>query len=153
MNHVTHIGMVDIGDKQPSKRSAKATATVHMNNTAYEKVASGTAEKGNVLENARCAGIMAGKQTYAMIPLCHPIPLDSITIAFELKPNMVAILAEARSTGKTGAEMEALSAVSIAALTIYDMCKMYDKSMTITGIMLLEKQGGKSGHYIRKTDI
>ena len=143
-------GMVNISDKPSTKRIAKASATIYIKSSILEMIRDNKIAKGNVLEHARVAGIMAGKKTSDLLPLCHPLPIDSITISYELTDESVIIYTTAQSVGKTGVEMEALVTASNAALTIYDMCKMYDKSMEIGRIVLLEKEGGKSGHYIRK---
>jgi len=107
-------------------------------------------KKGNVLQVARLAGIMAAKQTPNLIPLCHPIGLDSVNVDFQIENNLISVFATVSVHGKTGVEMEALTAVSVSALTIYDMCKSIDREMRITDIQLEEKSGGKSGHFARK---
>ena len=145
-----YVQMVDVGAKDETSRLARAWGQVHMAKDTIEKVSAGTFVKGDVLAAARIAGIMAAKQTGTLIPLCHPLPLSYVGI--ELLPlvdeKRIIIIAEARVTGKTGIEMEALTAVSVAALTVYDMCKAVDKRMSIDSITLLEKDGGRSGHYL-----
>ena len=139
--------MVDVGDKVPSKRLAIAAGRVRMQPETLKLIAENGFAKGDVLAAARLAGIMGAKQTAALIPLCHPLGLDHIQIEFTLRhaENCVDIEASAALTGKTGVEMEALTAVSVAALTLYDMCKAADKRMQITDIRLTHKSGGKSG--------
>jgi len=154
LSHVTTSGearMVDIGAKSPTVREAVATGRVNMKPATLAQVKSASLKKGDVLAVARVAGIMAAKKVPDFIPLCHIIPLDSVTIDFDLSGrNSIGVTATARSTGKTGVEMEALTAVAIAALTIYDMCKAAEKGMTITDIRLESKTGGKSGKYRRE---
>jgi len=147
--------MVDVSAKEPGMRSAVAAGTIFMNFSTFEKITDKKVKKGNVLETARIAGIMGAKKTPEMIPLCHPLNISHVKIDFlpahsEDEQGAIHIKASVSLVGKTGVEMEALTAVSIAALTIYDMCKAYDKSMTISDIRLLEKRGGKSGIYERK---
>ncbi len=141
--------MVDVGAKAVTDRVARAACQVRMAPQTLELVASGTAKKGDVLGVARLAGIMAAKKTADLIPLCHPLPLNRVSIEFSLdeKASTVGIVAEVAVSGKTGVEMEALTAASIAALTIYDMCKASDKAMEIHDLRLLHKSGGKSGTY------
>jgi cyclic pyranopterin phosphate synthase len=145
--------MVDVSAKIETVRSATAAGLVTMSKTAYEKVRSGSVAKGDVLGVARVAGIMAAKKVDSLIPMTHPLMITQSNIDFIFHDDECAI--EIRSTvgitGKTGVEMEALTAVSVAALTIYDMCKAVDKSMIIGEIKLLEKSGGKSGYYSRET--
>lgn len=154
LSHVTSSGearMVDIGDKAPTVREAVAAGRVNMKAATLAQVKSASLKKGDVLAVARVAGIIAAKKVPDIIPLCHTIPLDSVTIDFDLSGrNYIGITATARSTGKTGVEMEALTAVTVTALTIYDMCKAVEKGMTITDIRLESKTGGKSGAYRRK---
>ncbi len=144
--------MVDVGGKNISERKAVASGWIAMSDLAYEKVKAGTMSKGDVLGIARIAGIMAAKKTSDLIPLCHPLPLSRINIDFSFADDLhrVQICATVGVTGRTGVEMEALTAVSVAALTIYDMCKAVDKAMVIGDIQLQEKMGGKSGVYLRK---
>jgi cyclic pyranopterin phosphate synthase len=154
LSHVTASGearMVDISKKNPTVREAIAKGKVLMKPATLLQVKNVSLKKGDVLAVARVAGIMAAKNVPALIPLCHTILIDSVTIDFDLSAkDSIVIAATARSTGKTGVEMEALTAVTIAALTIYDMCKAADKGMTITDIYLESKTGGKSGTYRRK---
>lgn len=142
--------MVDVGDKPVTDRVAVAEGRIHMKPETLNLIREGTLKKGDVLTVARIAGIMAAKRTSELIPLCHPISLNKISIDLELdEPNTaVYIRATARTSGKTGVEMEALTAVNIAALTIYDMAKAVDRAMRITDIRLLEKRGGVHGDYI-----
>ena len=141
--------MVDVTDKNITERCATASGCIRVSREVFDAVKDGTAKKGDVLGTARIAGIMAAKRTWELIPLCHPLPLTGIDITFHLsdQPCMVEIRAAVTCTGVTGVEMEALTAVSVAALTIYDMCKAVQKDMRITNIRLLEKSGGKSGDY------
>jgi cyclic pyranopterin phosphate synthase len=154
LSHVSSSGeakMVDISQKGITAREAIAKGSVIMKPATLEQVKNASLKKGDVLAVARVAGIMAAKKVPDFIPLCHTIPLDSITIDFDLSAkNCISITATAKSTGKTGVEMEALTAVTVAALTIYDMCKAVEKDMTITNIYLESKTGGKSGTYKRK---
>ncbi|MGC9954771.1 MAG: cyclic pyranopterin monophosphate synthase MoaC [Rhizomicrobium sp.] len=142
--------MVDISDKKASEREATAEAVIALSGEAFTAVVSGDAPKGDVLAAARIAGIMAAKKTPELIPLCHAISLVKAEIAFEMldEKNAIRILATAKTTAQTGVEMEALTAASIAALTIYDMTKAIDKSAVIESIRLLTKSGGKSGTYV-----
>ena len=141
--------MVDVGDKSETRRIAKATGRIEMNASTLQIIASGSAKKGDVLGIARIAAIQASKRTSELIPLCHPLYLTSVAVEFSLdqKNNAVECTVTAETQGRTGVEMEALAAVSIALLTIYDMCKAVDRGMTLTQIRLLEKQGGRSGHW------
>ena len=158
MSTFTHIDkegrvrMVDITDKKPTLRVAVAQAVVSMNPDTFEKIQNQTVKKGNVLETARIAGIMATKKTSELIPMCHPLNITHVSIDFfpDNAASSIRIEALARIVDQTGVEMEALTAVSVAALTIYDMCKSYDREMTISDIYLLEKSGGKSGSFVRK---
>jgi len=155
MSKLTHINengeaqMVDVSDKNNTAREAKAGAVVLMKAETLELIVSGSHKKGDVLAVARVAGIQAAKKCWELIPLCHPLMLSKISI--ELTPNQekscIEIIATAKLNGKTGVEMEALTAASIAALTIYDMCKAVDRFMRIDNVQLLEKKGGKSGHW------
>jgi cyclic pyranopterin phosphate synthase len=154
LSHIDETGaakMVDVGGKDVSARVALAAGLVCLNEAAYAAVAAGTAQKGDVLGVARLAGIMAAKRVDTLIPLTHQLLLDHVAVDFSLhsRDRTVAIKAEVATRGKTGAEMEALTAVSVAALTIYDMCKAVDKEITIDNIRLLKKAGGKSGLYSR----
>ena len=155
MSKLTHINengdaqMVDVSDKNNTAREAKAGAFVMMKAETLELIVSGSHKKGDVLAVARVAGIQAAKKCWELIPLCHPLMLSKVSI--ELTPNQekscIEIRATAKLNGKTGVEMEALTAASIAALTIYDMCKAVDRFMRIDNVQLLEKKGGKSGHW------
>jgi cyclic pyranopterin phosphate synthase len=141
--------MVDVTDKAATNRRALAAGEIHMAPETMAHIKAGTLKKGDVLAVAQVAGIQAAKHNWELIPMCHPLPLTGVDISFTLhdEPCMVEIRAAVRCTGVTGVEMEALSAVSVAALTIYDMCKAVQKDMRITNIRLLEKSGGKSGEY------
>ncbi len=143
--------MVDVTDKAETQRTAVAMGGIRMNEAAFAAIRSGTVEKGDVLGVARVAGIMAAKRTAELIPLCHPLILTNVKVAFELRPETLSVEAActAKLSGKTGVEMEAITGVSVALLTIYDMCKALDKGMVISDIRLLEKSGGKSGSYRR----
>ncbi len=143
--------MVDVGGKDITRREAVATGRVVMKPDTLEQIKTAGLKKGDVLAVARTAGIMAAKKTPDLIPLCHPILIDEITIDFDLSgKDCIDITATARSSGKTGVEMEAMTAASVAALTIYDMAKSIDRGMTITDVRLESKKGGKSGVYKRK---
>ena len=141
--------MVDVTAKAVTSRTAVANAFISMSAAVVRKVRRLETPKGNPLEIARIAGIAAAKRTSELIPLCHPLPLTHIDVTARLCKNGVALEARVSTTAQTGVEMEALTAVSVAALTIYDMCKAMDKEMEIHGIHLTEKIGGKSGHYVR----
>ncbi|HAH32149.1 MAG TPA: cyclic pyranopterin monophosphate synthase MoaC [Elusimicrobia bacterium] len=142
--------MIDVGEKKDTRRIAKAQAYVKLNAEIIRLICANKIPKGNVLEAARFAGILAAKNTAGLIPLCHNLPLNFVGVEFELDNIGVLVKTEARCTGKTGVEMEALVAASVAALTIYDMCKMFAQNLEIGKVFLLEKAGGKSGVYIRK---
>lgn len=146
-----HARMVNVSDKQESSRQATAAGTITLSRQAYDLVRQGSVKKGDVLGVARIAGIMAAKKVDQLIPLCHPLAITGVDIAFSFNDSHTSIEIEATVsiTGKTGVEMEALTAVSVAALTIYDMCKAVDKTMVITDIRLLHKSGGKSGTFVR----
>ena len=156
MSKLTHINsngeaqMVDVSEKNITSREAKAGAKVLMKPETLDLIVSGSHKKGDVLSVARVAGIQAAKKCSELIPLCHPIVLTKVSV--ELTPNTkdstIEIVAVAKLNGKTGVEMEALTAASIAALTVYDMCKAVDRFMTISNVQLLEKKGGKSGHWV-----
>ena len=141
--------MVDVSDKDVTDRVATARGAVLMAPATMKLIREGGMKKGDVLSVARLAGIMGAKKTPELIPLCHPLALNAIDVALTLDParNAVDITATCRVKGRTGVEMEALTAVSVAALTIYDMCKAVDRSMTLTDIRLVEKSGGKSGDF------
>lgn len=156
MSELTHLDaqgnaqMVDVTDKKQTTREARAYAEVHMLPETLSMIATGGHKKGDVLAVARIAGIMAAKKTSDLIPMCHPLMLTKVNVDIELFPkkNIVGITAMCKLTGQTGVEMEALTAASTAALTIYDMCKAVDKGMHIQNLKLLEKIGGKSGHWL-----
>ena len=146
--------MVDVGAKPVTARVARASGRVVMQPETLARIQERGFAKGDVLEVARLAGIMAAKRTSELIPLCHTLPLEAVTIAFSFPDAAtVAIEAEVRITAKTGVEMEALTAVSVAALTIYDMCKAIDRKMTIEQVRLEEKSGGRSGHFRRDSQF
>lgn len=143
--------MVDVGDKALTERVARASGLVRMQSATLQRIRDRGLAKGDVLEVARLAGIMAAKRTGELIPLCHPLPLDAVSLAFSFPDERsVALEATVRVTARTGVEMEALVAVSVAALTIYDMCKAIDRGMYIERVQLEEKSGGKSGHFVRE---
>jgi cyclic pyranopterin phosphate synthase len=144
--------MVDVSDKEVTKRTAVARGQVTMAPGTLKRIVLGSVAKGDVLAVAQVAGIMAAKQTWQLVPMCHPLLLTGVELEFlpDQGRNILEIEARVSTTGKTGAEMEALTAVSAAALTVYDMCKAIDKEMVIGSIRLIEKTGGKSGHYQRK---
>lgn len=146
-----HATMVDVGDKAITTRTAIAQGEIHMQSTTLQAIRAGNVPKGDVLAAARIAGIMAAKRTPDLIPLCHTLLLTKVAVEFEIDEarSCVVITATVRCNGQTGVEMEALTAVSVAALTIYDMAKALEKGMTIGQIQLLEKQGGKSGEWQR----
>ena len=153
MSKLTHLDshgaarMVDVGGKPETVRSATATGRILMSAEALEAVREGSGPKGDVLAAARIAGIMAAKKTGELIPLCHPLSLDAVTVDFAFEGDAIRATVRAALSGKTGVEMEAMTATSIALLTIYDMAKALDKGMVIEGIRLLEKTGGKSGTW------
>ena len=165
MKKLTHIDkkgrpkMVDVGSKPLTERMAVAMGSVYMKKETFKLIKAGKLSKGDVLNVAKLAGIMAAKKTSEIIPLCHPLNITSVDIDFKLvgdstlrdeKKSRIDIESRVKITGQTGVEMEALTAVSAAALTIYDMCKAVDKEMVISDIMLMEKRGGKSGIFKRK---
>lgn len=141
--------MVDVSDKKVTARTATAEGFVAMQPETLKLVEAGDARKGDVLATARIAGIMAAKRTHELIPLCHPLALSKVTVEFEPgnDPCGIAVRASVKVSGQTGVEMEALTAVSVACLTIYDMVKAVDRGMSFSGIRLVEKTGGRSGHY------
>ena len=139
--------MVDVSEKAQTYRVARAAATVNMARATMEQIKAGTIGKGDVLAVAQVAGIMAAKKTGELIPMCHPLLLTKADITFEMQETALHIYSEVRCRGETGVEMEALTAVSIAALTVYDMCKAVQRDMSVTDIHLLYKAGGKSGIY------
>ncbi|MBI2364670.1 MAG: cyclic pyranopterin monophosphate synthase MoaC [Deltaproteobacteria bacterium] len=144
--------MVDVSDKDVTSRTAVARGTIYMRPETLELILEGKVEKGDVFSVARVAGIMAAKKTCELIPMCHPLNITSVEIELSpaQKPARVEIEATVRVDGKTGVEMEAMTAVSVAGLTVYDMCKAVDREMTIGEIRLVKKSGGKSGTFIRK---
>ena len=144
--------MVDVGDKDVTVREAVARGEIHMNPETLDVILEGRARKGDVLGVARIAGIMAAKKTPELIPLAHPLPLNSVKLEFftHRDRSVVEIEARVKVTSRTGVEMEALTAVGVAALTIYDMCKAIDRGMVISEIRLMEKSGGRSGHFTRE---
>ena len=151
MTGLTHLDahgnarMVDVGGKAESARIAVASGRITMSDEALAAIRAGDAPKGDVIAAARIAGIMASKKTAELLPLCHPLALDSVTVEFACEADGLRVTATVSLTGKTGVEMEALTAVSVALLTIYDMAKALDKGMVISGVRLIEKRGGKSG--------
>lgn len=154
LTHINKEGrakMVDVSSKEDTKREGIAVASIYMKRETLEKIEEGRIKKGDVLSVAQVAGIMGAKSTPQIIPMCHPIMINGCDISFNLdfENNKVDIRSEVKNTGKTGVEMEALTAVSIAALTIYDMCKAIDREMVISDIMLIKKSGGKSGLFER----
>ena len=157
MDGLTHIDengnavMVDVSGKEVTERAAVAEGTIRMNREAYTAIVTRTAKKGDVLSVAQVAGIMAAKRTWELIPLCHPLALNKCEITFVVDPQRMAVTAACtvRVSGRTGVEMEALTGVSVALLTIYDMCKAVDRCMEIGEIRLLQKSGGKSGKFTR----
>lgn len=159
-NRLTHVDeqgaarMVDVGAKPDSERLAVASGVVYMKPETLRLIREGALKKGDVLTTARLAGIMAAKKTADLIPLCHPLALTHLNVELTLDDKMsaVKITATARTTGKTGVEMEALTAVSVAALTIYDMAKAVDREMRLSDIRLLEKRGGEHGDYVARSE-
>lgn len=152
LSHIDETGqarMVDVSAKDVTVRRAVAEGFIDLNAETLDLVLTGNAKKGDVLGTARLAGIMAAKRSHELIPLCHPLTLDQVGVDFEpeLKQNRIRVVASATTSGKTGVEMEALSAVSVACLTIYDMIKAVQRDAVINGIRLLEKSGGQSGTY------
>lgn len=155
VSHINEHGyarMVDVSEKNDSVRIARAQAVVYMQPSTLTLIRDGAIKKGDVLAVAQVAGIMGAKQTPNLIPMCHPLLLSGVDLKFEMdeEKSRILIYSEVKTTGKTGVEMEAITAVSVAALTIYDMCKAVDRWMEITDISLLEKDGGKSGHLINE---
>jgi len=154
LTHVDKEGrarMVDVTEKDQTMRVARAEAFVEMSAETVKLLRDRAMPKGNPLEVARIAGIQAGKKTSDLIPLCHPLPLTHLDISIDVIDSGARIEAIARTKAETGVEMEAMTAVSIAALTLYDMCKAVEKGISIGPVRLLEKSGGKSGHWVRKT--
>lgn len=152
-NHQGRAQMVDVSEKNKTLRTALAYGRVNMAPSTAARIAQGGMKKGDVLAVAQVAGIMAAKQTSSLVPMCHPIAITGVDIDFTLDDTGVDIFATVRCTGETGVEMEALTAVSVTALTIYDMCKAVQKDMTITGIELRTKTGGKSGDYAKEGTV
>lgn len=156
MSELTHmdaegrVRMVDTGEKTSTKRLARASARVKMSAETVAALRAGRGPKGDPIETARIAGIMAAKRTAELIPLCHPLPITHADVRAEIQDACVYIEAEVSTVAQTGVEMEALTAASVAALTVYDMCKALDKSITITELRLEEKTGGKSGDFKRE---
>jgi cyclic pyranopterin phosphate synthase len=155
MSDFTHIDsngkvrMVDVTDKPASHRMAKARANVRMKASTLKQILNQKIKKGNVIETARIAGIMAAKKTADLIPMCHPLNISHVSVDFypDVEGSAIVIEATAQLVGQTGVEMEALTAAALASLTLYDMCKSSDREMVITDVRLVEKAGGKSGHY------
>lgn len=158
MSDLTHFNqageahMVDVGAKEITKRIAVAEGQINMLETTLELIKQGNHKKGDVLGIARIASIMAAKRTSDLIPLCHPLALTKVSVDFKILDDEVAVQcrAQVETSGQTGVEMEALTAVQVALLTIYDMCKAVDRGMIMTDVRLLEKAGGKSGHWVRE---
>ncbi|MDZ4756284.1 MAG: cyclic pyranopterin monophosphate synthase MoaC [Phycisphaerae bacterium] len=157
-NALSHVGadgharMVDVGAKPVTARRATAEARVRVSPELRARIAENSLAKGSLLDVARLAGIQAAKRTDELIPLCHSLPLDAVDVRVELQDTCVWIWAEARVTARTGVEMEALTAVAIAALTVIDMGKAVDKTMVVEGLRILEKEGGRSGRYVARED-
>ncbi len=147
LNSAGEVEMVDVSAKQDSVRIAVAESLVVLNPDILKALHQGEIPKGDVLATARIAGIQAAKKCAELIPLCHPLPLSKVTVDLQIEPDQVRIQATCKTTGKTGVEMEALTAASVAALTIYDMCKALDKGIEISRTRLLKKSGGKSGDW------
>ena len=154
MDEQGRVRMVDVSDKAPTDRVAVAGARISMNPETFRKVIENTVRKGNVLETARIAGVMAAKKAWDLIPMCHPLNISHVQVDFfpDEETHAIRISASVRIFDRTGVEMEALTAASIAALTIYDMCKSHDRTMVISEVLLLEKSGGRSGVYVRPAD-
>lgn len=150
-----HATMVDVTDKPMTCREARACARITMQANTLAQVKNNALKKGDVLAVARIAGIQAAKKCSDLIPLCHPLALSKVAVEFEIndEANAIDVMSFCKLTGQTGVEMEALTAASVAALTIYDMCKAIDMEMVITNICLLEKQGGRRGHYLRSDEL
>lgn len=143
--------MVDVGEKPVTRRQAKASSRVRMRPETVALIRDRQVAKGDVLEVARLAGIMAAKRTAELVPLCHPVATDSVVVSFDFTDDeTLAVETEVRATARTGVEMEALVAASVAALTIYDMCKSVDRGMVVEQVRLEEKSGGRSGHFVRE---
>ena len=156
LTHVDSAGrsrMVDVTGKEPTRRVARAEAFVMMSPSTLKLLRSNALPKGNALETARIAGIQAAKKTSDLIPLCHPLPLTHVDVSITIVRGGVRLESTASTKAETGVEMEALAAAAIAALTLYDMCKAVEKGISIEKVRLLEKTGGKSGHWVRKGSI
>ena len=153
MSRFTHLDadgnphMVDVGDKPITAREATAEGRVLVSPEAYAAIVEGRVKKGDVLTVARLAGIQGAKRTADLVPLCHPLPIDAVEVSVEARDGAVHVRSRVRTAWRTGVEMEALTAVSVACLTVYDMVKSVDKGMRIEGVRLLEKRGGRSGHW------
>ena len=145
-----HLKIVDIGGKEPTARLARVRGEIRMDRATAQLIAKNKVAKGNVLEAARLAGIMAAKRTGELIPLCHPLNLTAVSVDLHVGADRIEVEAEARIDDRTGVEMEALVAASTALLTIYDMCKGVDRGMVISELRLIEKRGGQSGKWVRK---
>ncbi len=158
-DNLTHIGsdglpkMVDVGEKQITARKATARGEISMSAATLSAIVNGGIKKGDVLATAKIAAICAAKKTYELIPMCHNVPLDGCDVSFEIKERSVVVNATTAATAKTGVEMEAITAVSAALITIYDMAKAMDRGMVIGNIRLLEKSGGKSGLYRAPSNV
>ncbi len=146
------VRMVDVSEKPATAREAVAQGVIAMRHETFDLIRDQKVKKGNVLETARIAGVMAAKRTAELIPMCHPLPITHARVDFFplSETHSIRIEAAVRVIGQTGVEMEALTAVSVAALTVYDMCKSYDRAMTISDVYLIKKSGGKSGAFVRK---
>ncbi len=155
MSELTHLDakgaahMVDVSAKAVTQRTATASGRISMNAQALEAIRTSAMAKGDALSVARIAGIMAAKRTSDLIPLCHPLPITKVNVEFSFEESAITVTATVRVAGQTGVEMEAMTATSVALLTLYDMGKALDKAMVIDGVRLLEKQGGKSGDWVR----
>ncbi len=150
LSHVDGSGaahMVDVGGKPVTRREAVATGTISMNDAAFDAIRANQVKKGDVIAAARIAGVMAAKKTSELIPLCHPLPISKVSIAFDLVGNAITVTATVATDAQTGVEMEAMTAASVALLTIYDMAKALDKAMVIGAVQLRSKTGGKSGNW------
>ncbi len=153
LNEKGEANMVDVGSKADTVRVARAAVCIVMLKETFDMIRSGSARKGDVIATARIAGIMAAKRTHELVPLCHPLMISKVSVDFRPDDALPGyhIETEVRTTGKTGVEMEALTAASVAALTLYDMAKAVDRGMQITGLRVIEKAGGKSGHWKAET--
>ena len=150
LTHVDEAGrirMVDVGGKEPADRHARVQGDIIMKPDTIRLIVQDQIAKGNVIETARIAGIMAAKRTSELIPLCHPLNLTSVNVDFEIKTDRVRVQTEVRLTARTGVEMEAFTAAAVALLTIYDMCKAVDRAMVVSELQLVEKRGGRSGNF------